>query len=82
MCHIEHLGVYIDRKAMGVYVIDSKVERMKRLAKEVLVVAQRNARLVPLSLLRMFCGVCASLNLVLPMSRFYTSSVYDNITRA
>jgi hypothetical protein len=39
---IEHLGVLLDTTEMRVYATDKKVERMKSLAKELLLSAQRN----------------------------------------
>jgi hypothetical protein len=50
---------------MRVYVTDKKVERMKRLAKDLLLSAQRNKGLVSLEKLRDFCGVAVSLTLAL-----------------
>jgi hypothetical protein len=73
---IEHLGVLLDTRAMRVYATDRKVARMRALAKELLLSAQRNRRLVSLAKLRHFCGVAVSLSLALPLARFYTRSLY------
>jgi hypothetical protein len=73
---LEHLGFLIDTRQMRVFVTDSKVQRMRRLAQEILLSAQRNQRLVVVGKLRHFCGVAVSLTLALPMARFYTWSLY------
>lgn len=44
----------------------------RALAKNLMVIAQRNRRLVLLKLLRQFCGVCVSMTLGFPMSWFYS----------
>jgi hypothetical protein len=66
---VEHLGVLIDTRQMRVFVTDRKVNRMRKMAQEILLCAQRNRRLVPLGKLRHFCGVAVSLTLALPMAR-------------
>lgn len=76
---IDHLGMRIDTSRMKVYITDAKITRVKRLAKKVICVAERNKRLVPLSILRAFCGVCVSLSLALPLARFYTRSLYSDM---
>jgi hypothetical protein len=65
---------------MRVYVTDKKVERMKRLSKELLLSAQRNRRLVSLEKLRYFCGVAVSLTLALPLARFCTRTLYWDVS--
>lgn len=45
-CQVDHLSVHIDTEAMKVYVSDGKVMKVRRLAKTVLSLAQRNRRLV------------------------------------
>lgn len=79
---LDHLGVHMDTVAMRAYVSDSNLRRVRALAGAVLLVAQKNRRLVPLPLLRQFCGVCASLTLALPLARFYTLSVYFDMASA
>lgn len=80
--HLEHLGMLIDTEKMRVFVTDKKIERVRALAKKILVLAQRNRRLVSLDLLRHFCGVCVSLSLALPLARFYTRSIYFDMSLA
>jgi len=38
--------------------------------------------LVSLALLRHFCGVCVSMSLALPLARFYTRSLYFDMSLA
>lgn len=52
---LEHLGMVIDSEQMCAFVW--KVEQLRALAKKLLLLAQRNRRLVPLQLLRHFGGV-------------------------
>lgn len=61
---------------MRVYVLGDEVERVRRLEERFLFHAWKNHRLVPMELLRHFCGVGVSLSLALPMARFYTWSVF------
>ena len=79
---VEHLGVLIDTRQMRVFVTDRKVKRMRKMAQEILLCAQRNRRLVPVGKLRHFCGVAVSLTLALPMARFYTRSLYWDMSLA
>jgi hypothetical protein len=50
---LEHLGVLIDTHKMRVFVTERKVLRMRNMAKELLLCAQRNRRLVS----RERCGI-------------------------
>jgi hypothetical protein len=77
---IEHLGVLVDIVSMRVFVKDGKVRKMRRLAREFLECARRNRRLVSHAKLRHFCGVAVSLTLSLPLARFYTRSLYWDIS--
>ena len=79
---IDHLGMHIDSRAMRVFVSEKKVDRVKRLSKKVLLLAQRNRRLVARQLLEHFCGVCVSLSLALPLARFFTRSIYFDLAGA
>jgi hypothetical protein len=65
-----------------VFVTDRKIKRMQKFAQEVLLGAQRNRRLIALGNLRHFCGVAGSLTLDFPMARFYTSSIYWDMSLA
>lgn len=79
---LDHLGVHVDTEAMRVFVTEAKVTRVRRLASKLILMAQRNRRLVPLELVRHFCGVCVSLTLALPLARFYTRSLYFDMSLA
>jgi hypothetical protein len=72
---LEHIGVLIDTHQMPVLVTERKV-RMRKMAKELLMCAQMNRRLVSLEKVRHFCDVAVSLTLALPMARLYTRSLY------
>jgi hypothetical protein len=72
---LEHLGVLLDTRQMRVFVSDRKIQRMRKMARDILLCAQRNRRLVSLGRLRHFCGVAVSLTLALPMARFFTRSL-------
>lgn len=74
---LEHLGMIIDTGQMRVFVSEKKVQKVQRLAKRILVLAQRNARLVPLDFLRQFCGVCVSMTL----ASFYTRPLNFDVAR-
>lgn len=73
---LDHLGMHLDTDAMKEYMSDAKVRKVRGLAKRILLLAQRNRRLVSLELLRNFCGVFISLSLAVPLARFHTRSVY------
>jgi hypothetical protein len=79
---LKHLGVLIDARQMRVFVTDRKVQRMRRMAQEILICTQRNRLLVTVGKLRHFCGVAVSLTLALPMVRFYTRSLYWDMSLA
>ena len=79
---LEHLGFLLDTAEMRVFVTDAKVAKLRKLAKELLLSVQRNRRLVSAARLRHFCGVAVSLTLALPLSRFYTRSLYWDLSLA
>lgn len=76
----DHLGVHVDTEAMRVFVTVAKVERLRRLARNMVLMVQRNLRLVPLELVRHFCGMCVSLVLELTLKGFYNRSLYFDMT--
>lgn len=51
---IHHLGIHLDTVAMRVYVSAEKVDHIRALATRILLMAQRNRRLVPLAHLKHF----------------------------
>lgn len=79
---IDHLGVHIDSDEMKVYVADNKVSRVRALARKLIRQAHRNRRMLPADTIRRFCGVCVSLSLALPLARFYTRSLYFDLSGA
>lgn len=79
---IDHLGMHIDTEAMRVFVANRKVLRVRQLSKQILLLAQRNRRLINRDLLEHFCGVCVALSLALPLARFYTRSLYFDMAGA
>jgi hypothetical protein len=79
---LEHLGILIDLRQMRVFVTERKVLRMRKMAKELLLCAQRNRRLVSMENVRHFFGVAVSLTLSFPMARFYTRSLYWDMSLA
>ena len=76
---LQHLGFIIDTKKLLFGITESRLEKLASIAQQLLHQARRNRRLVDLSLLRHFCGVAISCSLAMPLSRFYTRSLYDSI---
>ena len=79
---VENLGMVIDTEDMKLYVSDGKVQKVRGLARKILLLAQRNRRIVSPELLRHFCGVCVSLSLAVPLARFYTRFIYFDMSLA
>ena len=77
---LEHLGVWSNKECMRVYVADRKVKRVRKFASRILLLAQLNKRLVSVELVRRFCGICVSLLLGYPLARFYTRSLYFDLS--
>lgn len=73
---LDHIGVHVDLEAMRVYMAYQKVALVRGLSIRFLLIAQKNRRLVSLALLYHFCGVCVTLTLWFPISRFYARSIY------
>lgn len=70
------MGVHIDTEYVRVFVADGKVKRVHDLVKLFLLMVQGNRFLFPMNQVRRFCGVRISLTLALPLTRFYTSSLF------
>lgn len=77
---LEHLGMLLDTSQMRVFVTEEKMARVRTLAKRILAISTRNARLVPFDMLRSFCGVCVSLTLAVPLARFYTRAMFTDLS--
>ena len=73
---VEHLGVTIDTMKMSFYIAPRKVEKVQDLAKLLLSSVWSGRRLVKVRTRHHFCGVCVSLTLAMPWTRFYTRDLY------
>lgn len=73
---IEHLGVHIDSTTMKFTVLPRKLEKVRRLAKKLLQEVRFGKRWVTRKSVAHFSGVCVSLTLAMPWARFYTRSLY------
>lgn len=73
---VEHLGVKIDSLEMKFYVAPRKVRRVQDLSAKLLREVRLGRRWVSVKKLRHFCGVCVFLTLAMPWARFYTRSLY------
>lgn len=78
---LEHLGITFNTLALTFYATPAKVRKVQRLSSALLHSARKSRRLVSRSFLTSFCGFTASLNLVMPLSRFYTRSLHDDLAR-
>lgn len=79
---IVHFGFLIDTQRMCILVSDQKIKRVRLMVSRILLRAQRNRRVVSEHYLRKFCGVCVALTLAVPLARFYTRSIFFDISRA
>lgn len=52
---LDHIGVYIDKEEMKVHVIESKIVRIRRMVKEILLLAHGHQRLLALGLITSVC---------------------------
>lgn len=73
---LDNLGMNIETVDMNIYVSEKKVDKVSRLVKKILMLAERNSWLVSIDFLKKFCGICVSLTLTLPLARFYKRSAY------
>lgn len=78
---IEHLGVAIDSVAMRYFVTPRKVEKVQLLAKRLFRDVRHGPRWVSRKALEHFCGVCISLSIAMPWARFYTRSLYWDMSK-
>lgn len=79
---LEHLGFLLDTRELRVFVTDAKVQKLRQQAQQLLLSVQRNRRLVSAAKLKHFCGVAVSLTLAQPLARFYTRSLYWDLSLA
>lgn len=74
---IEHLGFAIDSLTMLFKVTERKETRVRTFARELMALAQRRTRRVPVRMLSSFCGVAVSLWLAVPEARLRTRALFD-----
>ena len=72
----EHLRVLIDSEEMKFYFVPRKAEKVRQLRKALLKEVCLGRRWVQSLALTSFCGTCISLSLAMPWARFYTRSLY------
>lgn len=73
---VDHLGVRVDTVKMRFTVLPYKATQVRKLASDLLKQVRLGRRMVNVNALRSFCGTCVSLSLALPWARFYTRSLY------
>lgn len=73
---IDHLGMHVDMVSMKIFETSKKMDKMRMLEEKILLVFQRNQRLVPVSLTRSFYRVRVFVSLTLPLDRFNTRSIF------
>jgi Reverse transcriptase (RNA-dependent DNA polymerase) len=78
---VEHLGCVIDSDRMHFYIAPRKLAQVHGIAWAILREARQRRRWVSRDRLRSFCGLCVSLSLAMPFARFYTRSLFDDMTR-
>lgn len=79
---MDHIRFIIDTEQMRIFLSARKIKKVQSLAKNLLLLGQMNARLVPLELVRHLCGVCVSLPLAVPLARFDIPSLYVDMSLA
>ena len=77
---VAHLGVMWDTERMTFTATEPKVEKVRRMAKELIREAVAGRRWVTRSKLASFCGVAVSMMLPIPLARFYTRSLHDALS--
>jgi hypothetical protein len=76
---IEHVVCIIDTRVMKFFISPRKIENVRNMAQLLITQARQGRRWVSLERLSTFCGVCVSLTLPMPYSRFYSRSLYDDM---
>jgi hypothetical protein len=66
---------------MHFYIAPRKIAEVHGIAWAILRQARQGRRWVSRDRLRSFCGVCVSLSLAMPFSRFYTRNLFDDMAR-
>jgi Reverse transcriptase (RNA-dependent DNA polymerase) len=78
---VEHLGCVIDSDRMRFYIAPRKIAKVHGIARTILRQARKVRLWVSRDRSRSFCGVCVSLSLAMPFARFYTRTLFDDMTR-
>lgn len=73
---VEHLGVLLDSMEMKFHVVPHKAEKVRRMSKDLLKEVRFGRRWVQSRTVACFCGTCVALSLAMPWARFYTRSLY------
>lgn len=79
---IDHLGFHIGNETLRVYDADHKVQRIRSMARQLITRASRNSCFFSADAIRHFYDVCVSLYLAVPLSRFFTHSLYSDHSSA
>jgi hypothetical protein len=78
---VKHIGYVIDSDRMRSYIAPQKIAKVHGIARAILRQARQGRRWASRDRVRSFCGVCVSLSLAMPFARFYTRSLFDDMTR-
>lgn len=73
---VEHLGVILDSRSLRFFITPRKIRRARQLSGKLLREVRNGRRWVSQKPLAYFCGVCVSLTLGMPWARYYTRSLY------
>lgn len=78
---LDHLDIHIDTEAMRFTVTDTKRKRVEGQANKHLQSMRLGRWWVGRDVVASFCGLCVSLTLAMRWSRFYTQSLYCDLSR-
>jgi hypothetical protein len=79
---VEHLGVVIDTELEKFFIAPRKIEKIRKMAGQLLTESRHGRRWVSVKRMRTFIGTCVSLTLAMPYARFYTRSLYWDLANA
>jgi hypothetical protein len=77
---VEHLGFVIDSRQMRFYLAPRKMQRVRDLARALQRQSNKGRRWVDAEKLRSFLGTCVSLTIAFPFARYYSRSMYDDLS--
>jgi hypothetical protein len=78
---VEHLGFIVDSIEMRFYLAPRKIQKVKALPQVLKNQVALGRRWVDAAKLGSFLGLCVSLTLAFPFSRFYSRSLYNDLSR-